>query len=192
MKEEGNNVVNYLGRTSGFSLMELLIVMLLMAIVSAIAIPAYQGWRGSIEYRNSARGIVSMLRDAKMQAIADNKQCRINFDVVNKRYRKEQGSQAYGYSSAGWTVPAGWQDWTVLDTDATLNINDVKTGTPPDPVIVFNVNGTAQPGQAVVNLPDGTQMQQVQIVRIQDTGATTKYSILVTPTGRIRITTGNP
>ena len=60
-------------RQRGFSLIELLIVVAIAGILAAIAFPSFTQWRQNMEYREAARDVVSVLRDARQRAISSNR-----------------------------------------------------------------------------------------------------------------------
>ena len=57
----------------GFTLMEILVAMAIMAILTAMAYPSFSTWRENAEYRDAARDIASQLRNARSTAISESR-----------------------------------------------------------------------------------------------------------------------
>jgi general secretion pathway protein H len=66
------------GNRNGFSLVELIIVLSLMATLAAIALPAWTRLRPSYELNSSIRQLQSELHDIKMRAVAES----VGFELI--------------------------------------------------------------------------------------------------------------
>jgi prepilin-type N-terminal cleavage/methylation domain-containing protein len=143
----------------GFSQMELLVVIAVLGIVLSLAAPAAGTWIESLAYRQTARDLLSILRDARSRAITLNREHRMEFDDDQNRFRLLQGNR--GTDSNQWDTVV--YDWT----------------SPPHPVriasniayIHLNTNGTANGG--MISVKEGT--------------ARTRYDVRISRTGRFRI-----
>lgn len=100
----------------GFTLTELLVIIALTGILAVIAIPSFTGWIVKMRYRESARNIASTLRDARSRAIGKNIEHRVEFDVVNDKYRMTAGNRAYNSSSFSDVI----MDYVQLPSEAKL------------------------------------------------------------------------
>lgn len=69
-------------RESGFSLMELVVVMAVLATLAAIAIPAFAGWLPNFRLKNAARDVASNLQLARLTAVKKNVTCPIAFNQI--------------------------------------------------------------------------------------------------------------
>lgn len=147
------------GSKTGFTLIEVIIVVSLVMLLSAIAVPSYVQWSRNAEYRVSARNIFYLLRETRSKAITSNLEHRVEFEPVNRRYRVIRGNRSS--NSANWNTVIC--DWIVLPPKVQLDINV--------DVIHMNTNGTANGGT----------------IKIQDNANTTKYEVRIARTGRIRI-----
>jgi len=71
---------------SGFTLMEIIVVIAIVSIVSAIALANISDSLPGFRLRSDARDIVSCLQEVKMRAIKENADTYISFDVANNEY----------------------------------------------------------------------------------------------------------
>lgn len=76
----------------GFSLIELMIVIVLLTIAAGVIVPQFAGSRDDAKLRAAARELVATVRDAASRAVTTNRRYRIVFDRQHARYRVD----AYG------------------------------------------------------------------------------------------------
>jgi len=72
---------------SGFTLMELMVTIAIIAIMSSIAIPNMIGWLPDYRLRSAARDIVSCMQQAKLRAVEKNANAVIIFKFQNNQSR---------------------------------------------------------------------------------------------------------
>lgn len=70
----------------GFSLVELLLVIGVIGILSAIAVPSYLHWLPGIRLKSAARDMYSNLQLARIQALKENSTVSVRFDTGNDTY----------------------------------------------------------------------------------------------------------
>jgi len=87
-------------RPSGFSLVELMIGIAVMAILLGVALPSFQTWIRNTQIRNAAESITNGLQRARAEAVAQN--TNVTF--------------ALGATDSSWTVTAA--DGTPIDSRA--------------------------------------------------------------------------
>ena len=129
---------DFMNRSRGLTLLEVLMVIVLIAVVSAIAIPSFVSIRESMLFREATRGVNTVLRTAKARAIANNRQVRVQFETANRRYRLQVCDTAgAAYFCGAWDDP---NTWVVLNTGVTIN---VQAGMAPNvSTIVFSPSAT--------------------------------------------------
>ena len=77
-------------REHGVTLLELIIVISLMAILTAVVIPMFGGGVSTTELRGSARQIAAGLRMARSEALAQRRETFLVLDVAGKRFKVDQ------------------------------------------------------------------------------------------------------
>jgi prepilin-type N-terminal cleavage/methylation domain-containing protein len=153
--------------TAGFTLVELLVVIGMIAIISAIATPSFIQWRENLQYKQAADGILAALRTAKSNAVTHNIQNRFECNTTGNRYRITQGNRSY--NSTTWATIN--QDWASVPNGVILKTGDCTSNS--DLNIQFNPNGTVTTGT------NGT-------ICVKDSSSE-KYQIVVATSGRIEV-----
>jgi type II secretion system protein H len=153
--------------TDGFTLLELLIVIAMIGIVCAFAVPEFTQWRRNVQFKQAAEGLLAAARTAKNNAVTLNLQNRLECNPGGNRYRITEGNRAY--SSTTWTTVK--QDWITAPDGVVLRTGNCNNTDTSDVNVFFSPNGTGSAGTMCVN---------------DDTGA--KYKVIVGASGRIRLT----
>ena len=73
-------------KRSGFTLIELTIVIVLLAILAALSVPNFLSWLPKYRLKSAARDLYSNLQLAKMSAIRANKDCKVRYYKNTDRY----------------------------------------------------------------------------------------------------------
>ena len=135
-----------MGKNSGFSLIELIVVMGIFALLTAIAIPNYLKWLPKHRVGSATRDVMSAVEFARINAIKTNAAVTVNFDFGN-------------------------DSLTVVDSGATtlrthrmhsdVDLQDNGLGTP----VTFNGHGfSTQAGQVIVtNSNDATISRTIML-----------------------------
>ncbi len=72
---------------SGFTLLELLIVLMLMGLITALTIPVFSGGVSTTQLKSAAREVAAGLRQARGQAIAQKAEAVLELDVTGRAFR---------------------------------------------------------------------------------------------------------
>ncbi len=146
------------GAKSGFTLIELMIVIAIVGILSLIAIPNFIGSRGDSMLKSAARELLGDISRAKMGAIKENKNWSIKF--ISGGYQIQgQGptniikTVQFSGNKAGVSYSTG---------SATKKIDNQTFGTPATVItynnntLTFNPRGTCNAGYIYLANKKGT------------------------------------
>jgi len=144
---------------SGFSLVELVIVVSVVGIMAAIGIPGLLDWLPNYKLKGAARDLYSTLQLARLMAIRENTDVRVvfienagspgsyfidtdNSGTLNQPNERRTDLSGYGHG-VDFGFPAGLVDWN----GAAPAGNVVFAGNPvPPPFCTYNSNGTTGNG----------------------------------------------
>jgi len=114
---------------TGMSLLELIVVVGIIAVISAIAVPMTKNSLGDFTLSGDARSLTNAVSLAKLRAASDFSQARVFVDLAGKSYHVE----TWNKTGAAWVTEGGTT--TLASTDS----------------FSFGVVGTAPPNsQAVI------------------------------------------
>lgn len=135
----------------GYTLVELCIVLALLAIMSTLAIPAWKNYSSNINLKTAAREVMSDLLNARQQAIEENINTRLTFNVANNNYTLSRTDTGITY----WTKPlTSYGNGISIQS---VNFNNGST-------VSFQRRGTVTMGNLVLtNLTGSTATITVQI-----------------------------
>jgi type IV fimbrial biogenesis protein FimT len=128
------NQVLKIGNQKGFTLIEMIVTVAIIATLTGIAIPVYIGMKPSIRLSGATRQIMGDLMWARMQAISQNNEFKILF-LDNHQYRILDD--------------VGGESTVTKDIhDEYYNVTLTSTANP----IIFYPRGNASPADTVVTL----------------------------------------
>ena len=135
---------------SGFTLVEVLMTIGVLAVLAAVAVPGFSVWLPNYRLKAAARDVVSNFQLAKLTAVKRNTNCAITFNQAI-------GAQTYDYvvyvdSDKDLEYDAGeevitrksWTDYGSTDYDFSKGGGDGLSFTPNDeglPSIAFQAKG---------------------------------------------------
>jgi prepilin-type N-terminal cleavage/methylation domain-containing protein len=135
----------------GFSLAELIIVLAVIGIVTAIGMPTFLSYWRTSTLKAGAQEVVALLNNGRQLAIRENESVCVKSDVANPSYgtrlRYLRGACT---ATQTCTVTAGVSPciWTGSGTDSSGYVrlsNDMEIR-PPATDVVFTYLGAASPG----------------------------------------------
>jgi type II secretion system protein H len=151
------------GSAEGFTLVEVIIVISIMGIIAIMAAPSFIQWSRNLQYRSAAMSVVSVLRQARNQAITTNREQQVAFNPSASGFGIQAGDRANNVQSSGWGAATNW-----------VSI--------PSTVIT-------SPATTIRFIPDGVASSGTSTVQIKDTSGAVHFYVTVTQIGRISVTT---
>jgi type IV fimbrial biogenesis protein FimT len=104
-------------KTQGFSLIELMVVVVITALLFAMGVPAFNNWIAGTRIRSTAEALLAGLQYAKSEAASRNTQVRFQLTT------SVDASCAWSVNGTSWVVD-------VVDTDAAKDSVEGKCDTP--------------------------------------------------------------
>ena len=132
-------------KRSGFTLIELSIVIVLLTILAGVGVPNFLSWLPKYRLKRAARDLSSNLHLAKMSAIKANKDCRVNYYKNPDRY----------------TVDLLKKTIRLSDYKSGITFCGPKNQTFAVPTLTFNSRGTSNSGYAYLSNSGNTAYYRV-------------------------------
>lgn len=105
---------------TGFSLMEVMVVVSVFCFLAVLGIPNFLEWRKSQELRGAADEISSVLMQARMESIMKRANHTVTFDPAGESYLTTkwlQGAASSAGGSVAGKVSAPWKNVDIYDDD---------------------------------------------------------------------------
>ncbi len=90
-----------INKTSGFTLTELMIVILIMGLIAVFSVPGYNQFMQTWKLNGEAQEFASMLRTARSAAVMKNIPVVFNFNMANNTYSYFEDNDGDGSHDAG-------------------------------------------------------------------------------------------
>jgi len=133
-------------KNSGFTLIELMVVIVVIGILVAIGVPNFMSWLPKYRLKSAVRDLYSNMQLAKMTAVKSNQNCTVTYSTDPDQY-----------------VLGGALSKTVVleDYGSGVNFNGPGNETFAVTTITFNSRGTSNSGYAYLSNSGNTAYYKV-------------------------------
>ena len=162
-------------KNAGFTLIELMVVIAIVAILTAIAIPNFINWRRNAQMRASADELLSAVQLTKLRAVKERTNCVVFFSTANDSY------VAFVDNGAG----GGVADNEVRDGTEAI----IKQGILPGTVDLYSASFSG--GVPRLRFAGNGLPNRFGSVRLQNNDSTIYRMVSISVTGFTKIRTSN-
>lgn len=158
-------------RIAGFTMMEMVIVVVILGVIAALAIPSFLSYMPKLRAKAEARDIVSQLRLARSKAVAERRPYGVSFDLESKTV------QLFGDTDNPSAQLFSVSD-SLVECDTVGSDVSLVSCTFANSCVVFNSTGAASTsGDLQVVTSDGSILMAINVlastgrVRLTEIGA---------------------
>ena len=148
--------------STGFSLIELMVVIALISIVMAVAVPTWQKYRANTNLKTAAREVMADISDAKQRAVTANlDDCKLTFDVAGNSYTLTKKDTPTSSVDTLWTKSLASSGNGIVIDSVNFSGSDVslhKRGTVSNGNLVLR-NGLGSTAKITVNITGRTYVE---------------------------------
>jgi prepilin-type N-terminal cleavage/methylation domain-containing protein len=173
-------------KNKGFTLLEMMTVIAILGIVSAIAIPNYFSWLSDMKIKTAVGDLKSDMNMAKLRAIRENATVAMVFNIASNSYETFVDNGTGGGTANNWVRDGGEVQLKLATLPAGVNMREVSF---VNDRCSFNGSGIPSGLVSVPNTPDvymentkhkfrGISLSLVGTVRImtrENSGASWEY-----------------
>ncbi len=144
----------WLQNNNGYTLVELITLLVILAILASWAIPNYSKWAETHEIAGEARKLYLDLQLARITALRNNNDVIVTFNTGTNSYKihndtnnngSEDGGEGLKNVTLEHNVQFGFFGTSIMDMDGN-NVNNPLSLTSGGSVITFNSRGEASTG----------------------------------------------
>lgn len=144
----------------GFTLLELLIVLALIGLITAVAAPNFSGTLQSVQTRSAVKKVSAILRYARNQAVASQEIHRVVFDLDGRKVIFESAADS---GAEATSVKKIREDYTLPDRvtfqEARNRQGEIETG---EFIMEFYPAGNCSGGEVVLSGKPG-QLYAIEV-----------------------------
>ncbi len=146
-------------RTAGFTMLEMMIIVVIIGIAAAMAVPSFYNTIPRLKARTEARNILNFIRLARSKAVSGGAQYGVYVDTDNRRYIlfKDTLNPAQMIYNDGDSVVVGPE---ILDSDVVLTNSTFANNC----VIFLPTGGASQSGSFTLDNTDGGSSYTVSVL----------------------------
>ena len=156
-----------IARSRGFTMKEMMIVVVVIGLISALAVPSFLGYMPKLRVKSAARDIVSSMRLARSKAVSERRPYGVVFDLNSNSiisFADTDNPSGMSYSSSDSTTRADTLGADIKFSSCTYNNN----------CVIFSSTGSASTsGDLQLVTKDGSILMSIN---------------LLASTGRVRLT----
>lgn len=138
---------------SGFTLVELVLVGLIIGIMATFAVPNFTSWRSNMYVKSTARDLFSAMQEARLIAIRNNATSAIVFDTVNNKYYLCDDRGADGFWNGAGDLTGSGDNNIVTTYDLSTHIAGIQFG-PSTIMGISSVTGGVIPASGITYTND--------------------------------------
>lgn len=172
------NYNKYKNGASGFTLLELIIVISIAAIILAISVPTFIETRRNLQARQVAKNLVSIVREARSRAVALNRQYMVEILPSSNRFTLKQGTQAYNTPNGNWSAVQGYD--FPLASNVLIRNSDCASSN--SVYIQANPNGSM-----TLKTPDLSTTVASVVVCVKSSSDVERYQVTILRSGLVRM-----
>jgi type II secretion system protein H len=145
--------------SAGFSMIEMMIIIVIIGIIAAMAVPSFFSAVPRLKARTEARNILNFVRLARSKSVSDGAQYGVYIDTNNRQYIlfKDTINPAQMMYNTGDSVVVGPE---TIDSDVVLTGSSFTSNT----VIFLPTGGASQSGSFTLDNTDGGSIYTVSVL----------------------------
>lgn len=158
----------------GFTLLELILVMVIISTLLTIASPSLRGFFASRRINDAASNILSLIKLARSQSVNEGRVYRLNIDLDQRSYwltAVEGGIFSELKTEFGRTF--------ILPDDTVIELENENNDEPTENYILFYPEGWAQPG--IIRLTD----RRGDVIEIMSSSPLERYRVTIPEENRV-------
>ncbi len=170
---------------AGFTLVEVLVVLIVIAVLGSIAVPGYMKWMPNIRLKNAARDLYANMQKTRMGAVKDNKDWAIQFDPAQNEYTIYSDSGDDDWATVGDNVAVETVRLSTYRSGVAFGPGNVPAGNNSVSGAPMPADDVSYTANRVVFNPLGTG--SLGYVYLENEERATTYAVGTRPSGALRL-----